>query len=102
MAYVAGSRPELDDGVIMPRRFRMSLSYLGPAVRHSNRRNLVFDATCRIEGKPSRTRRSYGFCNHPRLPATLIPCGRDASGPRFGIQIIVLRAAEIIERKLRA
>jgi aspartyl-tRNA(Asn)/glutamyl-tRNA(Gln) amidotransferase subunit A len=50
------------------------------------------------------------FVNHARLPAISIPCGRDASGLPFGIQIIaqrgrdwmLLRAAMRIEDEIRA
>jgi aspartyl-tRNA(Asn)/glutamyl-tRNA(Gln) amidotransferase subunit A len=48
------------------------------------------------------------FVNHARLPAISIPCGRDASGLPFGIQIIarrgqdrtLLRAAMCIEAEI--
>jgi len=48
------------------------------------------------------------FVNHARIPAITIPCGRDASGLPFGIQIIarkghdrlLLSAAERIEREI--
>jgi aspartyl-tRNA(Asn)/glutamyl-tRNA(Gln) amidotransferase subunit A len=48
------------------------------------------------------------FVNHARLPAISIPCGRDASGLPFGIQIIarrgqdrlLLRAAKRIEYEI--
>jgi aspartyl-tRNA(Asn)/glutamyl-tRNA(Gln) amidotransferase subunit A len=50
------------------------------------------------------------FVNHARLPATSIPCGCDAKGLPFGIQIIaakgrdrmLLRAAMRIEDAMRA
>lgn len=50
------------------------------------------------------------FVNHARLPAISIPCGQDAKGLPFGLQIIagrgrdrlLLRAAEAIERELHA
>jgi aspartyl-tRNA(Asn)/glutamyl-tRNA(Gln) amidotransferase subunit A len=49
------------------------------------------------------------FVNHARLPAISIPCGHDASGLPFGIQIIarrgrdrmLLRAAMCIEAEIR-
>jgi aspartyl-tRNA(Asn)/glutamyl-tRNA(Gln) amidotransferase subunit A len=48
------------------------------------------------------------FVNHARLPAISIPCGRDARGLPFGIQIIarrgrdrlLLAAAKQIEREV--
>src|SRR5882672_6264813 len=48
------------------------------------------------------------FVNHARLPAISIPCGHDASGLPFGIQIIarrgqdrlLLRAAKRIEYEI--
>ncbi|KJC48407.1 amidotransferase [Bradyrhizobium sp. LTSP849] len=50
------------------------------------------------------------FVNHARLPAISIPCGRDANGLPFGLQIIarrgqdatLLRAARQIEAQLQA
>jgi aspartyl-tRNA(Asn)/glutamyl-tRNA(Gln) amidotransferase subunit A len=50
------------------------------------------------------------FVNHARLPAISIPCGIDANGLPFGLQIIarrgqdrtLLRAARHIEAQLRA
>ena len=48
------------------------------------------------------------FVNHARLPAISIPCGRDASGLPFGIQIVarrgqdrfLLRAAKRVEYEI--
>ncbi len=50
------------------------------------------------------------FVNHARLPAISVPCGRDAAGLSFGLQVIgrrgqdrtLLRAAQQIETILRS
>jgi aspartyl-tRNA(Asn)/glutamyl-tRNA(Gln) amidotransferase subunit A len=64
-----------------------------------------------IDGKEASPRAHAAFTpfvNHARLPAISIPCGRDASGLPFGIQIIarrgqdrtLLRAAMCIEAEI--
>jgi aspartyl-tRNA(Asn)/glutamyl-tRNA(Gln) amidotransferase subunit A len=64
-----------------------------------------------IDGKEASPRAHAAFTpfvNHARLPAISIPCGRDASGLPFGIQIIarrgqdrtLLRAAMRIEAEI--